>query len=70
MKNKYLEFGLFIVLVVAFWNLFDWLYSSFITRSADHFTWGSDLRIPLVGGAVMGYLTVLRKNKAPGPQYH
>ena len=62
-KNRYAVFILFVVLVLVFWNVLDYLYASFITRSAYHFTAGGDLLIPLVVGLVMGYDLFLRKRK-------
>ena len=32
-KNKYFGYVLFIVIVIGFFNLFDFIYSEFITRS-------------------------------------
>ena len=61
MKNKYVQFGLFIVLFLAFWNLFDYLYSILITHSEYRFGVISDLLIPFVVAVVMGAITFLRK---------
>ena len=61
MKNKYAIFGLFIVLVLVFWNLFDFLYATLITHSNYRFGAGTDLLIPLVVAVVMGYELFLRK---------
>ena len=36
-RNKYAAFGLFAALVLVFWNLFDWLYASFVTGSGYSF---------------------------------
>ena len=61
MKNKYVLFGLFLVLVLAFWNLFDYLYLMLITHSEYKFGIISDLLIPLVVAVVMGTILFLRK---------
>ena len=59
-KNKYAAFALFIVLVIAFWNLFDFLYGTFITGKGYSFESGLDGGLPLVVGIIVGYLTILR----------
>jgi hypothetical protein len=59
-KNKYAAFALFIVLVIAFWNLFDFLYGTFITGKGYSFESCLDGGMPLVVGIVVGYLTILR----------
>ena len=61
MKNKYVIFGLFVVLVLLFWNLLDWLYATIITHSNYQFGAGTDLFMPLVVAIVMGYGLFLRK---------
>ena len=61
MKNKYVLFGLFLVLVLAFWNLLDYLYLTLITHSEYKFGIISDLLIPLVVAVVMGVILFLRK---------
>ena len=59
-KNKYAAFILFIIAFLAVWNLLDFLYTTFITRSAYQFAAGTDLAIPLVVAAVSGYLLFIR----------
>ncbi|MCR4962370.1 MAG: hypothetical protein K6B40_00660 [Firmicutes bacterium] len=61
MKNKYIAFALFVVLVIAFWNLFEYLFSTFITGNVYQFSAGNDLGFPLAVAAVMGYLLFLHK---------
>lgn len=60
MKNKYILFGLFMVLVISFWNLLEYLYSSVITHSGYQFNAGTDLFMPIVTAAVIGYLLFLK----------
>ncbi len=60
-KNKYIAFGLFVVLFMAFWNLLDYLYSTFIAKSAYQFGAGIDLGLPIVVAIVAGYFAFLRK---------
>jgi len=60
-KNKYAAFILFIIAFLAFWNLLDYLYSAFITRSSYQFAAGSDLVLPVVAAVVVGYILFLRK---------
>ena len=61
MKNKYIAYGLFLILFTAFWNLLDFLYATLITHSGYRFGAGTDLFIPLVVAGVSGYLLFLRK---------
>lgn len=60
MKNKYVTFGLFVALFVVFWNVLDYLWSAFITRSPYSFSVGTDIGIPLTSAIVLGYLQFLR----------
>jgi len=62
-KNKKAAFGLFVVLCLIFWNIMDYLYSTFITKSAFQFAAGSDLILPLVVSIVVGYFAFLRERK-------
>ena len=61
MKKKYVLFVLFIVLFVAFWNLFDFLYATFITRSGYKFGVSDDLVWPLFLSCFSGFFMFLRK---------
>lgn len=62
-KNKYVAFGLFVVLFMVGWNLLDFIWSALITKSPYIFSAGTDLAIPLVAALVIGYFLFLR-NKA------
>ncbi len=46
------------VLVVGFWMLLDFLYTTLITRSGFTFEWGSDIIIPLVVGMVVFFVLI------------
>ena len=61
-KNKYVAFVLFVVVFLAFWNLADYLYTTFITSGVYHFTAGTDGALPVGIAIVSGYLLFLRKN--------
>ena len=61
MKNKYIAYGLFLILFTVFWNLLDFLYATVITHSGYRFGAGTDLLIPIVVACVSGYLLVLRR---------
>ena len=61
-KNKYVAFILFIIIFLAFWNLADYLYTTFITSGAYHFAAGTDGVLPAVVAMVSGYLLFMRKN--------
>jgi len=60
-KNKYAAYILFIIAFLAFWNLLDYLYSTFITGGSYHFTAGSDMGLPVVVAVAVGYILFLRK---------
>lgn len=62
-KSKYAAFCLFVVLFLVFWNLIDYLYTSFITHGVYHFAAGTDLVTPLTVSILSGYLLYLRKGK-------
>lgn len=61
-KNKYVAFVLFVIAFLAFWNLADYLYTTFITNGAYHFAAGSDGTLPVGIALVSGYLLFVRKN--------
>lgn len=61
-KNKYVAFVLFVIVFMAFWNLADYLYTTFITSGAYHFTAGADGALPAVIAVVSGYLLFVRNN--------
>ena len=61
-KNKYVAFALFVIVFLAFWNLADYLYTTFITNETYHFTAGVDGSLPAVLAIVSGYLLFLRKS--------
>ena len=77
-KNKYVAFVLFVIVFMAFWNLADYLYTTFITNGAYHFTAGADGALPLALAIVSGYRKrgiqednqrrVILKEKSTGPQ--
>lgn len=60
-KNKIVAFCLFIAIWMAFWNIADYLYCAFITKSTYRFTTGNDLLVPLIVSVVVGYFVILRK---------
>lgn len=61
MKRKAFEISLFIILVIGFWNFFEFLYCKFITNSAFSFGVGTNILFPLVIGVFIGYFTIIRK---------
>ena len=61
MKKKLLLFVLYIILFMAFWNLFDFLYSKLITHSSYQFGLGSDLFIPILIAVLTGYGMIFKK---------
>ena len=63
-KNRFVAFVLFVVLVLVFWNVIDYLVAAFITRSPWQFPTGSDMITPLVVSIVMGCILFLRKPRS------
>ena len=61
--KKFILFVLYVILFMAFWNLFDFLFAKFITDSKYHFTTGMDLFIPVFIAVFTGYGMFLRKKK-------
>ena len=59
--KKIIVFLLFIAVFVGVWNLLDFLYSSFITRSGYQFGIGDDLLIPLVISLIIVFPLFIKK---------
>lgn len=59
-KNKVVGYILFIVIVIGFFNLFDFIYSEFISKSGYQFTTTADIAFPALVAAIVGYLLFLR----------
>lgn len=59
--NKYAAFVLYVIAFWALWNLSDYLYTTFITSGAYHFTAVADGAIPGVAALVSGYFLFVRK---------
>ena len=68
MAKKILFFVLYIILILSLWNLFEWIWLSFITRSTYRFDGVTCLVIPLVSGigvyAVLFLMEQIQKNRA------
>lgn len=60
-KNKYVAFGLFVVLFLAFWHLFDFLFNTFVTGKGYQFSPIIDLAVPLATAIAVGCLLFIRK---------
>ena len=60
-KNKVFGYVLFIITVIGFFNLFDFLFSEFITKSGYQFNVAEDIALPALVAAIVGYLLLLRK---------
>ena len=63
-KNRYVAFGLFVVLFVLFFNVLDVLYSVWIAGGAYRFSAGLDLGVPLLPGLLIGYVLFLHKKES------
>ena len=59
-KDKKTAFVIFVVIFMALWNLLDFLYSTFITKSGYQVKTTTDLLIPLTLALLLGYLQFLR----------
>lgn len=59
-KNGKVAFGIFVVLFMVFWNLLDFIWAVFISKSPYHFSGRSNLVIPLALAICSGYLLFLR----------
>lgn len=64
MKNRNVAFGIFVAVFLLFWNILDYLYATFISRSSYQFAAAGDLIIPLVVAIASGYLLFLRNKKS------
>ena len=62
-ENRVVAFGLFVALFLVFWNIIDYLCTTFLTRNLYQFSAGSDLSTPLVTAVVLGYLFFLRNKE-------
>ena len=62
LKNKIIPFVLFVLLVIGFWNLADFLFTKLIVREQYQFQTVYDLLIPLTVGAVIGVFSFFRKD--------
>ncbi len=60
-KNKYVAFGLFVVLFLALWHLLDFLFNTFITGKGYQFLPVIDLVIPIAVSITVGFVLFLRK---------
>ena len=60
-KNKYVAFGLFVAIFMAFWHLLDFLFNTFITGKGYQFSPVIDLVIPIAVSITVGFVLFLRK---------
>ena len=61
-KDKKVAFGLFVAVVVIFWNILEFLYGTFITHNGYTFSMGTGVMLPLGLSLVVGYLLILRRD--------
>lgn len=61
-RNKYAAFILYVVFFMAFWNLLDCLYTTFITGGVYQFAARKDLFTPAAVSLCSGYLLFLRRD--------
>ncbi len=55
-KNRISAFCIFVVFFLLFWNVLDYLFTTFFTRGIYIFGAGSDFVLPVVVAIVLGYL--------------
>ncbi len=55
-KNKYVALVLFTILVIAFWNVAQYIWHTLVSKDIWTFTVGYDVVRPGVVGAVVGYI--------------
>ena len=60
-KNKYVAFGLFVVIFLALWHLLDFLFNTFITGKGYQFSPAIDLVVPIAVSIAVGCVLFLRK---------
>ncbi len=63
MAKKILWFVFYMVLCVGLYNLFDFLWKTFITKSGYQFIFASNLFIPLTTGIVVWLVMFVFQNK-------
>ena len=63
MKKMIVQVILYAVLVVGFWNLFDFLYVKFISKGEFEFSWVSNIIIPFAIGLAVGVFDYLFNKK-------
>lgn len=62
-KNKYVAFAVFVVLVAAIYNLLVFLVGLIFTHSPFHFDVWHNVILPMLLGVAVGYFTFLREKK-------
>lgn len=61
LRNKYLKVIIYVIVVILFWNLLDYVYHTFITKVPYQFE-AFDLLTPGGLGIISAYLFFLRDN--------
>ena len=59
-KNKYLALVLFVLFVLVFWNIFDFIFN-FVTGRPYTFEVGDELILPIVVGSLTGGMLFLKE---------
>ena len=58
-RNKYIQFTLFVVVYAAFWNLILWVFN----RQTYSFTLNGSIFMPLTIAIILGYVFFLHKRQ-------
>ena len=62
-KSKIIPYIIFLVAFVAAWNLVDYIYMTFITKSGYSFGIAGNIIVPMVIALVTGYFCILKDKK-------
>ena len=62
LKNRIIPFVLFVLLVIGFWNLADFLFTKLFAGQQYQFQTVYDLWIPLTVGVIIGAVAFFRKD--------
>ena len=60
-KNKWVKFILFVLLMTGFWVLYEMMHAKFFLHSPYHFVLRRDILAPAAVSAAVGYLLYLRE---------
>ena len=62
MSKKISFIAMFALIIVVFYNLWDWLVTVVFSGEPFHLNPASNIAVPLVTGIVVGYVTYSKRN--------